>query len=659
MEEEAKEYKFSDNQLHLNQSQNEKPKVVIPKNYWSYENDKQPERLSASRNQTYYGGISEEEEEKRNQKNTRYMTNNQDKDYYDENSINYYKNEYNQNKNTNNFDSNVKNFKEMQQQYATTQQQKNKDIKDKDINENIQKENNNNEQENHKTEKQQKNQQMETDQGNRRNNNRERRKYSPSNRQYNNGQYRTRSYSSNSNTSRNSYNSNNRNRSNSRPRRNNNYNYNYNNRKQIYQYNQNRNNNKYRNQQRNQNRQDTQQKQQQKSITYIEQQKINHALSETCRYWLNSTCRNPECEREMTIKEIREYIEKQSNKLDEQEINNIEINIAVKDGRKIQQEIHNIINTSLIEIEKEKEIINQTQASLITTEEILKQLSSEEFINIRQAFTEKNKEQEYQNERSREYHLKQIEKLKQIKEKQNKEMEVEENLIRVSQNMPIYKPQIQQNQFINFQQIDNIEITNSRIKPLVENISEEDKVNKPQTSSEERQIIESPKLKKQTIPWTNMLVDTSVAILKDKQEIIIDSFKTLNKDVKEIPTGIYLILIIEAQYINDAKKIARERDKEEGFEINLQAYTEAIATYALGTLPFTVETDKIKLSASRQHMSSALNGIIKQKLDVTQPEIHQVRTQTTQGTNLNIIIHLSTNFIQDKNRLIDMTKIEK
>ncbi|KAL4500808.1 hypothetical protein ABPG72_020042 [Tetrahymena utriculariae] len=595
-------YNYKSYNSSLNKIQSEKPKVVIPKDYWSYEKDNQPERLSASRNQTYYGGISEEEE-KRNQKNTRYMSNNYDKDYYDQNK--------------------------MQSQYATTQQQNDREIKDKETNTNKQKQNNNEEQEKHKIDKQQKNQERETYQENTRANNRERKKYSPSNRQYNNGQYRTRSYSSNSISSRNSYNANNRNRSN------------------------------------NQNNLEED----------INKQKFCIQINTT---------------REMTINEIREYIKKKSNQLEEQEINNIEINIAVKDGRKIQQEIQNIINTSLIEIEKEKEIINQTQASLITTEEILKQFSSEEFISIRQAFTEINKEQEYQNERAREYHLKQLEKLKQIKEKQNKEMEVEENLIRVSQNMPIFKPQIQQNQFINFQQIDNTEIKNSRNKLPIENISEEDKVNKPQTSSEERQMIESPKQKKKIVPWANMLVDTSVAILKDKQDIIIDSFKIVNqaitdqkicfskintkqmykeyltkhnvetnKDVKDIPTGIYLILIIEAQYINDAKKIARERDKEEGFEVHLQAFTEAIATYALGTLPFTVETDKIKLSASRQYISSALNGIIKQKTEVTQQEIHQVRTQTTQGTNLNITIHISINFIQDKNKLIDMTKIEK
>ncbi|KAL4460613.1 hypothetical protein ABPG72_002900 [Tetrahymena utriculariae] len=279
--------------------------------------------------------------------------------------------------------------------------------------------------------------------------------------------------------------------------------------------------------------------------------------------------------------------------------------------------------------------------------------------------------------------------MKQQKERKNKEMEVEENFIRVSQNQPIYKPQIQQNQFFKFQQTNNIEITQLEIrqKMPIENMSEEDKVNKPNTSSEERQISQSPVPKKQIEEWSNMKVDTSIALLKNQEKIILDSFKIVNQaisdqkicfskvntkqlfkeyltknnidtklDTKDIPTGIYLIMIIEAQYINQSKIIAKQAKHQPEYETNIQAFTEAIATYALGILPYQVEQDKIKLSASRQHITTKLIDIIQSEEEITQAELYQIRTQNQQNTNLNIIIHLSTRFLQDKNQLIEMTK---
>ncbi|KAL4494380.1 hypothetical protein ABPG72_019790 [Tetrahymena utriculariae] len=123
--------------------------------------------------------------------------------------------------------------------------------------------------------------------------------------------------------------------------------------------------------------------------------------------------------------------------------------MAVKNNRKIIQEIENIRNTTLLELEKNKETINLTQAELIATTEILKEIQKQEFINIKETFIEKNQEQEYQNEISREKHHKQIEQLKEQRQQNEKQMEVEDNNIRISFNTNVFKPVIQENQFSN------------------------------------------------------------------------------------------------------------------------------------------------------------------------------------------------------------------
>ncbi|KAL4500897.1 hypothetical protein ABPG72_020131 [Tetrahymena utriculariae] len=265
----------------------------------------------------------------------------------------------------------------------------------------------------------------------------------------------------------------------------------YNNRNQ---YNRNQRQNNTNIPKRNQQRQDYEKQ----SITkqMLQEQEIQQ--EQTCKYWKNGTCRNYECQRkhyemikimnmhykpkskriknnvidqnalqkeiekqelnviiettrQMNINEIQQYIAKKSQKLEQKEISNIKIKIAVKNNKKIKQEIQDIKNIFLVEYEKNKDTINLTQAELISTNEILNQIKKEEFNNIRQAFAEYNKEQEYENEKFREKLSNIIEKLREEKNQKNKEMEVEDNNVRISQTINTYKPNIQDYQFKNIQ----------------------------------------------------------------------------------------------------------------------------------------------------------------------------------------------------------------
>ncbi|KAL4501543.1 hypothetical protein ABPG72_018594 [Tetrahymena utriculariae] len=441
--------------------------------------------------------------------------------------------------------------------------------------------------------------------------------------------YRTRNSRSNS-KSKSRYRRNyNRNKRNNRQYNQNNYN---NNRNQFYRNNQN---------------QRYQGEKQQKSKAKQMLQDIRILQEQTCKFQQNTTCRDFECERkhfemvpimnihqklksrriknnivdhnslskeiekqdfnvviqitrQMNITEIQEFKAKKAEQLEEQKINNIKIKMAVKDSRNTRQEIQHIRNSVYLEIEKDKDTVNSTQAELIATHEILKQMQKEEFINIRQAFIEINREYEYQNENSREKHIKQIEQMKELNNQKNKQMEVEDNNLRISHNTYVYKPIIQENQFNNMHFEQQIQQSN---------ISDEEKVKKPNTSSGED--------KNQTPIEEQSLLNMNNKNNK-KQQTLHKQYLTeqkidLNKEAKDIPMGAYLILLMDAIYINEIKlNISKEQDRN-SLPMKITAFAESISTHALGTIQYRLESDKIKLDSNIQPITKVVRDIIQSK----------------------------------------------
>ncbi|KAL4465557.1 hypothetical protein ABPG72_014006 [Tetrahymena utriculariae] len=616
---------------------------------WEQDEEIPLTRTNALRNKPQNSTIFEEQNNPKQQMIQQSQQYQQDK-YYQSGSINYYKNDYNQMEND--YNSNIRNFRDVQQQNTQTYNKKDEII-------------NNNQQIQNQNEK--RNQQQRDNNEQMRRNNRERRETSSNSRYSETNSYRTRNSESNS-------------RSNSRYRRNNNQYYPRRNRRNGNQYyNPNRNNRYQYNNQQNRNQQ---QNDQQISITNINIKNIEEKQETTCRYWKNRTCRNYECERKhfQMIQLMNLYYKPKSRRIK----NNIQDQKLIEDDIKNQKFNIKIEITREMKIEEIQEYITQNVQKL---EEL--KISN---LKIMMAVKDNRK---INNE---------IEYIKNQKKEQNKpnnlEMEVEDNNnVRISQTITSFKPIIQDSQFNNAFIGQQINQSQKEIKFREQIItSEEDKVNKQNTSSSEENKIQIENMSpqqalemlqkevtqnKQPIDWSKHKVDTSCLVAQENPDLLTESlliieqqrisdqiafvkinnkmiFKEyltewgidLGKQTKEIPTGAYLIMLLDGNHINELKIRFTQATDQNRLNKQIIAYAESISVHAFSTIAYKIESERVKLEGSKQELTKMITEILLSKQEHVQDEIKQIRIQVLeQQYNINIIVHVTVQMKQSRKNL--------